>query len=174
MSFVSSNEGATYRWMAAEAEHEGHTLRLIVVESSALDKKKENTLTCEREAERDRLTQAAKEAAQTPFHCRADAQQAAEAFRAGQSPRFHQVDVTVRPQEVVRKNGDVRSKAKLPKSIRFTCWRPRSRQTKRGFTKRAGGRPASCWPPPCRPSDVANRWRGRRYFACIKDKSTSK
>ncbi|MEF3311881.1 IS1634 family transposase [Paenibacillus sp. GYB004] len=103
VSFVSSKEGATYRWRAAEAEHEGHGLRLIVVESSALDKKKENTLTREREAECDRLMQAAKEAAQSPFHCRADAEQAAEAFREGQSSRFHQVDVTVRPQEIVRK-----------------------------------------------------------------------
>jgi hypothetical protein len=50
VSFVSSKDGATYRWLAAEAKHEGHELRLIVVESSALDKKKENTLTREREA----------------------------------------------------------------------------------------------------------------------------
>ncbi|TBL78457.1 hypothetical protein EYB31_13185 [Paenibacillus thalictri] len=48
VTFVSSKEGATYRWLATEAEHEGHSLRLIVVESSALDKKKETTLTRER------------------------------------------------------------------------------------------------------------------------------
>jgi transposase len=103
VTFVSSKEGATYRWLATEAEHEGHPLRLIVVESSALDKKKENTLTREREAERDRLTQAAKDGAQTPFHCLADAEQAAEAFRGGHSPRFHHLVVTILPQEVVRK-----------------------------------------------------------------------
>lgn len=86
VSFVSSKEGATYRWLAREAEHEVHALRLIVVESSALGKKKENTLTREREAECDRLTQAAKERVQTSFHCQADAEQAAEAFRATTLP----------------------------------------------------------------------------------------
>lgn len=40
VSFVSSKEGATYRWLAIETEHEGHSLRLIVVESGALDKKR--------------------------------------------------------------------------------------------------------------------------------------
>ncbi|OMF24601.1 hypothetical protein BK132_23375 [Paenibacillus sp. FSL H8-0259] len=53
VSFVSSKKGATYRWLATESEHEGHSLRLIVVESIALDKKKENTLTREREDEFD-------------------------------------------------------------------------------------------------------------------------
>jgi transposase len=103
VTFVSSKEGAHYRWLTSEAEHEGHRLRLIVVESSALDKKKENTLIREREAERARLEQAAKDGAQTPFHCLADAEQAAEAYRGGQSPRFHHLAVTILPQEVVRK-----------------------------------------------------------------------
>ncbi|GAA3402958.1 hypothetical protein ACFFNY_05545 [Paenibacillus hodogayensis] len=40
-------------------------------------------LTREREDEGYRLMQVAKEAAQTPFHCQADAEQAAEAFQAG-------------------------------------------------------------------------------------------
>ncbi|WP_127588313.1 hypothetical protein [Paenibacillus koleovorans] len=51
VSFVSSNNGATYRWIAVKAVHEGHALRLFVVESSVLDKKKENTLALERKAE---------------------------------------------------------------------------------------------------------------------------
>jgi transposase len=103
VSFVSSKEGATYRWLATEAKYEGHSLRLIVVESSALDKKKEHTLIRERAYECERLTKAAKEATQTPFHCLADAEQAAEAFRGESLSRFHRMEVTIRPQEITRK-----------------------------------------------------------------------
>jgi transposase len=103
IAFGSSQESATYRWLATEAQYEGHPLRLIVVESSALDNKKENTLAREREAERVRLTQAAKDGAQTPFHCRADAEQAAEVFRNEQDAQFHHVAVTILPQEVIRR-----------------------------------------------------------------------
>ncbi|MFB6367923.1 IS1634 family transposase, partial [Paenibacillus elgii] len=103
ISFVSSKEGASYRWLASETEYEGHRLRLIVVESSALDKKKENTLNRQREDERAWLTQAAKEEAKKTFHCLADAEQAAEALQDGYSPRFHQFTVKTVPQEIIRK-----------------------------------------------------------------------
>ncbi|MFD0696257.1 hypothetical protein ACFQZT_19515 [Paenibacillus sp. GCM10027628] len=78
VTFVSSKGGATYRWLASEAEHKGHLLRLVVVESSALDKKKEHTLNKQREAERLHLEQAAKDLARSPFHCEADAKKAAD------------------------------------------------------------------------------------------------
>lgn len=43
-AFASSNTGAQYRLQEFAADYEGHVLRLIVVESSALDKKKAHTL----------------------------------------------------------------------------------------------------------------------------------
>ncbi|MBD2848683.1 IS1634 family transposase [Paenibacillus sp. IB182496] len=112
--FVTSKEGATYRWFATEAEHEGHSLRLIVVESSALDKKKEKTLTRAREQEAGQLEQAAKEAAHTPWHCRADAERAAETFRREQASRFHHVEVDVVSQDVVRKKRGRPKKGETP------------------------------------------------------------
>ncbi|SCW75789.1 hypothetical protein SAMN04487970_104130 [Paenibacillus tianmuensis] len=103
ISFVSAKEGATYRWLASEAEYEGHSLRLVVVESSALDKKKEHTLNKQREAERVRLEQAAKDLACSPFHCEADAKKAAEAFLNEQKSQFHGLAVQTLAQEVIRK-----------------------------------------------------------------------
>jgi transposase len=114
VTFVSSKEGAPYRWLASEAKHEGHSLRLIVVESSVLDKKKDNTLKREREAESVQFTQAAKEAATVPFHCLADAEQAAEAFRKGYDPRFHHLEVMILPQEVIRKKRGSPKQGEVP------------------------------------------------------------
>ncbi|TNJ62847.1 hypothetical protein FE784_28525 [Paenibacillus hemerocallicola] len=39
----------------------------------------------------------------TPFHCRADAEQAAKTFQDAPPSRFHQVAVTIGSQEIVRK-----------------------------------------------------------------------
>ncbi|BAU27221.1 transposase [Aneurinibacillus soli] len=103
VTFASSKEGATYHWLERAAEHEGHELRLFVIESSALDKKKENTLQEQRKSERDQIKKAEKRFTKESFHCRKDAEAAWDAWVENQKLRFHHVSCSIVEQEVIRK-----------------------------------------------------------------------
>lgn len=70
--------GATYRCFETNAIYYGTDVRLIVMESSALDKRKEHTLAKRVAAEADVIAQAQKQYRKAPFHCEADAKQALE------------------------------------------------------------------------------------------------
>ncbi|SCW81951.1 Transposase [Paenibacillus tianmuensis] len=175
VSFVSSKEGASYRWLASEAEYEGHRLRLIVVESSALDKKKENTLNRRREDERAQLTQAVKEEAQKTFHWSlADAEQAAETLQNGYSPKFHQFTVKTVPQEIIRKKRGRPKQGEVPQidtvyvlQIMITPDEARFQEARRRASR-------FVLAPPCRPSGEEKRWMAQRFLACTRDRSMSR
>ena len=103
IAFASGKEGAVYRWFERAAEHDGHALRLIVVESSALDKKKEKTLSRQREDEAASLADTVTRLDAHVYHCRADAQQAADVLAAKTKPHFHRLAWRVTEQVVLRK-----------------------------------------------------------------------
>ncbi|MCL4439545.1 MAG: IS1634 family transposase, partial [Firmicutes bacterium] len=72
--------GLTVTSQGFEREIGGRTYRLIVVHSTALDKRKEKSLTKKWQKEKEELAQASQELARRPFACEADAAQAIELF----------------------------------------------------------------------------------------------
>ncbi len=100
---LAEKNGATYRVWETTASYEGHPVRLIVVESSALDQRKGNTLEKERAKEAELLGQEQAHWHRHPFSCREDAEQALSSLKASLRPRFHRVEAgieeTVRPKK---------------------------------------------------------------------------
>ncbi len=90
--------------------YEGHSVRLIVVESSALDQRKGKTLEKERNQEAELLRQKQTQWESRLFSCREDAEQALASLKASLRLRFHRVEASV--EAIVRpKNGaDVRKR----------------------------------------------------------------
>nr|WP_233523092.1 hypothetical protein [Peribacillus saganii] len=91
--------GAAYRCFEMSATYYGHDIRLIVVESSALDKRKENTFAKRVERERAAIEQEQKHFTKLPFRCEEDARQAMEAYMKALDPTFHTLKVEVTPVE---------------------------------------------------------------------------
>lgn len=89
IAFATSGNRATYRLQEFRATYEDHAVRLIVVESSALDKKKAHSLEKAVEAERTRLETAMKEGTRLVFHCEADAIQAMEQWQHEHAASYH-------------------------------------------------------------------------------------
>lgn len=88
--------GATYRCFETNATYYGYEIRLILVKSSALDKRKEHTITKRVAAEAETIAQAQKQYRKTPFHCEADAKQALVACEKELALRFHTLTATNR------------------------------------------------------------------------------
>lgn len=95
--------GATYRCFETSASYYGHDLRLLVVESSALDKRKEHTLAKRVAAEADQIVQAQKQYGKAPYHCEADAKQALAVCEKELAVRFHTMTATITPSEQPKK-----------------------------------------------------------------------
>lgn len=78
---LAARKGAAfYRVKEFVREIAGRSYRLIVVYSTALDERKEKSLAKKWQKQREELERAAKELAQRPFACEADAQKAIELF----------------------------------------------------------------------------------------------
>jgi transposase len=111
-AFSSSNTSARYRLQEFAADYEGHALRLVVVESSALDKKKAHTLEKQVGQEHKRVTEAMKEQGKVVFHCEHDAEVALHTWLADHPLRFHQCVVQIEAyEEMVRPRGRPKKEA---------------------------------------------------------------
>ncbi|MGG1557410.1 transposase, partial [Geobacillus thermoleovorans] len=97
---LAERNGATYRVWETSSTYEGHPVRLIVVESSALDQRKGKTLEKERTKEAELLREEQAHWERHPFSCREDAEQALASLKASLRPRFHRVEAAV--EEIVR------------------------------------------------------------------------
>ncbi|WZX99240.1 IS1634 family transposase [Bacillus sp. FSL W7-1360] len=103
ISFVSSKKGATYRLFECADTYEGHDVRLIVAESSALDKKKEKTLTKKREQEHAMIEKQQQSWIKSPFHCEEDAIKAFSEWEKEAGLCFHTVQPNIRATEVTKR-----------------------------------------------------------------------
>ncbi len=97
---LAEKNGAAYRVWETASTYEGHPVRLIVVESSALDQRKGKTLEKERVKEAELLREEQARWERHPFSCREDAEQALASLKASLRPRFHRVKAAV--EEIVR------------------------------------------------------------------------
>ncbi|KDE45823.1 IS1634 family transposase [Geobacillus sp. CAMR5420] len=97
---LAEKNGATYRVWETASTYEGQPVRLIVVESSALDQRKGKTLEKERVKEAELLREEQARWERHPFSCREDAEQALASLKASLRPRFHRVEAAV--EEIVR------------------------------------------------------------------------
>ncbi|WP_033843108.1 IS1634 family transposase [Geobacillus icigianus] len=97
---LAEKNGAAYRVWETASTYEGHPVRLIVVESSALDQRKGKTLEKERVKEAVLLREEQARWERHPFSCREDAEQALASLKASLRPRFHRVKAAV--EEIVR------------------------------------------------------------------------
>lgn len=95
--------GATYRCFETTGHYYGHDLRLLVVESSALDKRKEHTIAKRVQTEADKIAEMDKQYRKTPFHCEADAKQALLACEKELAARFHTLTATITASEQPKK-----------------------------------------------------------------------
>jgi len=91
----------TYNWKNEEDDNAIVPLavRLLVVESSVLRRRKESSLKRRREAEAKRLKKKAREIAKREYHCAQDAEADAQAL-GKPAPRFHALETAVRSEEV--------------------------------------------------------------------------
>ncbi|MGZ0085003.1 IS1634 family transposase [Caldibacillus thermoamylovorans] len=97
---LAEKNGATYRVWETASTYEGHPVRLIVVESSALDQRKGKTLDKERAKEAELLREEQARWERHSFSCREDAEQALASLKASLRSRFHRVEAAV--EEIVR------------------------------------------------------------------------
>ncbi|MGZ0084343.1 IS1634 family transposase [Caldibacillus thermoamylovorans] len=97
---LAERNGATYRVWETAATYEGHPVRLIVVESSALDQRKGKTLEKERAKEAELLHEEQVRWERHPFSCLEDAEQALTSLKTSLRPRFHRAKAAV--EEIVR------------------------------------------------------------------------
>ncbi|WP_231293752.1 IS1634 family transposase [Geobacillus thermoleovorans] len=97
---LAEKHGATYRVWETAGTYEGHPVRLVVVESSALDQRKGKTLEKERAKEAELLRQEQARWERHPFSCREDAEQALASLLSSLRLRFHRVEAVV--EEIVR------------------------------------------------------------------------
>ncbi|MEK4165175.1 IS1634 family transposase [Anoxybacillus sp. FSL W8-0104] len=92
---LAEKNGATYRVWETTSTYEGHSVRLIVVESSALDQRKGKTLEKERNQEAELLRQKQTQWESRLFSCREDAEQALASLKTSLRLRFHRVEASV-------------------------------------------------------------------------------
>ncbi|EQB95726.1 transposase [Geobacillus kaustophilus GBlys] len=97
---LAEKNGAAYRVWETASTYEGHPVRLIVVESSALDQRKGKKLENKRKKEAELLSQEQAQWESRLFSCREDAEQALASLKASLRPRFHRVEASV--DEVIR------------------------------------------------------------------------
>ncbi|KJE25909.1 putative transposase [Geobacillus kaustophilus] len=97
---LAERNGATHRVWETASTYEGHPVRLIVVESSALDQRKRKTLEKERVKEAELLREEQIRWERHLFSCREDAEQALTSLKASLRSRFHRVEAAV--EEIVR------------------------------------------------------------------------
>jgi transposase len=102
-AFSTSNKSAKYRLQEFDAIYEGHPVRLIVVESSALDKKKAKTLEKRVNEECDQTEEAVKAQGKITYHCKQDAQTALKQWMADHSLKFHRLAGKVEAYEEIRR-----------------------------------------------------------------------
>lgn len=123
--FATTNKRAMYRLQEFKSEYDGHEVRLIVVESSELDKKKSHTLEKKVKQEHEQLVQAMKEQSKMVYHCELDAIQALKKWEGEQNVRFHTYSATIELiEQVIRKRGrpkkDAEPQTSLCYQISFT------------------------------------------------------
>lgn len=97
---LAERNGATHRVWETTSTYEGRPVRLIVVESSALDQRKGKTLEKERAKEAELLREEQARWERHPFSYRKDAEQALASLKASLRPRFHRVEAAV--EKIVR------------------------------------------------------------------------
>jgi transposase len=86
-----------------DAVYEGHPVRLIVVESSALDKKKAKTLDKRVNEECSQTEEAIKSQGKISYHCEQDAQTALNQWLAAHPLKFHRLAGIVESYEEIRR-----------------------------------------------------------------------
>jgi transposase len=114
---ASTKNGATYRIQEFSSTYENIPVRLIVVESSALDKKKEKTLQKQRQEEYAFLVESQKAFEKRSFHCEADAIKELETWKQKYSLTFHRVHATIESQETIKRKPGRPKKEEEPQRI---------------------------------------------------------
>ena len=94
---------ATYRICEFPGEIAGITYRFIVINSSALDKRKEKTLGRRIEKEGQALAKSLTELAKMTYACRPDAEKAYQVWLNKQSPKYHLYQMTLVEEAVTQK-----------------------------------------------------------------------
>ena len=101
---IASTPGsATYRIQEFPGEIDGIPYRFAVVNSSALDKRKEKTLCRQIEKEGQALTKALKELTKTEYACRPDAEKAYQIWFEKHNPKYHLLQMSVVEKTVAPK-----------------------------------------------------------------------
>lgn len=105
-AFASAKTSAAYRLQQFHADYEGHSVRLTVVESSALDKKKAHTIDKRVQQEYEQATKTIEAQKKLVFHCEHDAQSALKQWLSDYPLNFHQLEARIeRFEEIERQRG---------------------------------------------------------------------
>ncbi|ASS99514.1 transposase [Geobacillus thermocatenulatus] len=100
---LAEKKGTSYRVWETSASYHGDPVRLIVVESEALDQRKERTFQKKRMKEAELLQNEQERWSRHPFSCREDAEKALSSFQKSLRLEFHRVQAvieeTVRPKK---------------------------------------------------------------------------
>ena len=97
---AKQKNGAIYRVQEQSATYYGHGVRLVVVESSALHKKKQHTLENQRTKEYELIQSEKKKFEKQPFHCQQDAEKAWEKWLKDQRFAYYKVEYAILQQTV--------------------------------------------------------------------------
>lgn len=116
-STATSKKGAIYRVQEQSAAYQGHDLRLIVVESSMLDKKKTHTLEKKRRKEKEQLEDRKKAFERLSFHCEADAQEARLKWQREATLEFHTVQTNVEAHQTLKRKRGRPKKGETPEEV---------------------------------------------------------
>jgi transposase len=111
----TSGKNTIYRVQELSSIYEGQDVRLIVVESSALEKKKLHTLEKQCQLENKHIQEAQAAFAKQIFHCEADAKEALIQWQKSTLCRFHTIEAHIeKTQEIKRKPGRPKKFESLP------------------------------------------------------------
>lgn len=100
---ASTPGSATYRIQEFPGEIDGIPYRFAVVNSSALDKRKEKTLSRQIEKEGQTLAKTLTELTKTEYACRPDAEKAYQIWLGKQNPKYHLLQMSIVEEAVAQK-----------------------------------------------------------------------
>lgn len=111
---AKAKNSAEYRVQEQAATYYGHDVRLIVVESSALDKKKRHTHEKKKDLEAVQLQTNQQTFDKQVFHCEADAKEALDKWKQKKKWHYHDVQPTVEARQTIKRKPGRPKKDAIP------------------------------------------------------------
>lgn len=114
---AKAKNSSEHRVQELSATYYGHEVRLVIVESSALDKKKRHTLEKKKDQEFIQLQTHQQVLDKRVFHCEADAKEALDKWGQKKKWNYHNVQPTIEARRTIKRKPGRPKKDEIPEEI---------------------------------------------------------